>query len=243
MTTGWRLKHGMPWDIQSLWLNCKIQFHSLSCRQADVDDGPPWVAATKQPIVGGIVIAKWQYVVSSIAGGSIHCDHADSVVSDAHGRYHINKWRYTTSPWDQLVEPHFVTLDAYKLGMSAVSPGVRHVNKTTAVLELQTSTVTHAQRMAWLHFLTYSSELKCGHSKDSEETLRAVREVVYTEAKSIATDSAEDQEAMMDIEQWRRYLAYQAQQGYPPTPGFPDQPAPNIKTVIGKSPQASQVRR
>jgi hypothetical protein len=206
-------------------------------------DGVLIDAATKQPIVGGIVIAKWQYVVSSIAGGSIQCDHVDSVVSDARGHYHINKWRYTTSLWDQLVEPRFITLDAYKPGMVAVSPGIRHMNKATAVLELQTSTVTHAQLMAWLHFLTYSSELKCGYSKDSEETLRAVREVVYSEAKSIATDSAEDQEAMMDIEYWRRFLAYQAQQGYPMTPAFPDQPAPNIKTVIGKSPQASQAGR
>jgi hypothetical protein len=170
-------------------------------------DGVVIDAANKQPIVDAIVIAKWQYVASSIAGGSIQCDHVDSVVSDSHGRYHINKWRYTTSLWDQLIEPHFVSLDVYKPGMTAVSPGIRHMSKTTAVLELRTSTVTHAQLMAWLHFLTYSSELKCGYSKDSEETLRAVREVVYTEAKSIATDSAEDQEAMMDIEQWRLFLA------------------------------------
>jgi hypothetical protein len=206
-------------------------------------DGVIIDAATKQPIAGGIVIARWQHVVSSLAGGSIECDHVDSVVSDAHGRYHINKWRYTTSLWDQLVEPHFVNLDAYKPGMFAVSPGIRHMNKTKAVLELQTSTVTHAQRMAWLHSLTYSGELECGYSKDSEETLRAVRELVYGEAKSIATDSAEDREVMRDIEDGRRFSAYQAQQGYPVTPALPDQPAPNIKTVIGKSPQASQASK
>jgi hypothetical protein len=192
-------------------------------------DGVVIDLATREPIAGAIVVAKWQYVVGSIAGGSTHCDHADSAVTDDYGRYHIDPWHYRTSFWAQLSEPHFVSLSTYKPGMFAARDGFRRLKDSDAIIEMSKWTATHAQQMERLSRVSYAEEFQCGYSSEWEDALRPAKEMLIAEAKAIATDSAEDQKVLQDIEAGQRPSA--------------DQPAPAIKVIIGTPPNTPQASK
>jgi hypothetical protein len=66
---------------------------------------------TRQPISGVIVVAKWHRAEGFIADSAHVCNHVATAVSDAQGRYHIDKWQQKTSFAESLfASPYLVSL-------------------------------------------------------------------------------------------------------------------------------------
>jgi hypothetical protein len=160
---------------------------------------------TRQPISGVIVVATWHRAEGFITDSSEVCRHVATAVSDAQGRYHIDKWQQTTSFAEWLyASPYSVSLDAYKPGMELVLRQTKHefMHEKTGVIELGKWPGTHAQRMRSLSALVHSG-LRCFGTQGSNEILAAARDAVYAEARSIATADEDDQKVLRSMDQMR----------------------------------------
>lgn len=168
-------------------------------------DGRVIDVVTRQPISGVIVVAKWGRAEGFITDSSEVCRHVATAVSDAQGRYHIDKWQQTASFAEWLyASPYSVSLDAYKSGMQIVMRLVKNelMHEKTGVIELGKWPGTHAQRMRSLSALIHFG-LRCFGTQGSNEILAAARDAVYAEARSIATADEEDQKVLRSMDQMR----------------------------------------
>jgi hypothetical protein len=166
-------------------------------------DGRVIDVVTRQPISAVIVVATWGRAEFSLAASVEVCDHVATAVSDAQGRYHIDKWQRKASFAEWLfATPYRVSLDAYKPGMEIVMRQTKNelMHEKTGVIELETWPGTHTQRMHRLHALISSGELECFGTPGSNEILAAARDAVYAEAKAIATADEEDQKVLRSLD-------------------------------------------
>jgi hypothetical protein len=168
-------------------------------------DGRVIDVVTRQPISGVIVVAKWGRAEGFIADSVEVCSHVATAVSDAQGRYHIDKWQQKSSFAESLfASPYSVSLDAYKPGMEIVMRQVKNelMHEKTGVIELGKWPGTHAQRMSSLSALIHFG-LRCFGTQGSNEILAAARDAVYAEARAIATTDEEDQKVLRSMDQMR----------------------------------------
>jgi hypothetical protein len=164
-------------------------------------DGRVIDSVTKQPIAGSIVVAKWTRSEGVIVHSDEVCNHVATAVTDSQGRYHFDKWRYSTNPVEWLfVAPYSMSLDAYKPGMEIVRSPVKKMVEMTGILQLKPWSGTRAERAGWLRARISSGELDCGNSAETEYILRPVRDVIFAEATCIATANIQDQEAARRVD-------------------------------------------
>jgi len=157
-------------------------------------DGQVIDSDTNQPIQGAIVVARWNRAEGFIADSVSVCRHVATAVTDAKGRYHIDKWQHSTDFIEWLfMSSYGVSLDAFKPGMESVWPAVYKTNEMTGSLKLAVWSGTHAARMGRLRGKISSGALECAGDDQAQDVLKAVQETIYAEAHAIATADEEDQ--------------------------------------------------
>lgn len=167
-------------------------------------DGQVVDAVSRKPIAGAVVLAKWGRAEGLVTDNVEVCRHVAIASTDAQGRYHLDRWLPGSGVSHGPLDSSFsVFLDVYKAGMIDARQGVIKGDEMTSTMELVAWRFTHEQRMNWLRTTISSSELSCNGAVDSADALMAVRETIYQEAKSIATNEADDQKIIEYMEDVR----------------------------------------
>ena len=125
---------------------------------------------------------------------------------------------------------------ATKPGMEIVWPAVMKTDEMTGVLKLKAWAGTHAQRMSRLRAAFSNGELICGYSAESEDILRPARDVIYAEAKSIATADDQDQEVIRHLDFIRSYRDSQRRRGDSQVVPAPAAPSLTPKAIVRPPP-------
>ena len=154
-------------------------------------------AVTHAPVNGAIVVARWERGHSSIAAGWESCEHIQVVVTDAQGRYHIDRWSHFDNPLEWFSAGRFhLEVHAYRAGMIYPLPPVLIFDERNGDLQL---VPYEGSQPAHMNYLWHEATVYCGYSGTDAKILRPLREAVYVEAQTIATDSANDKNMLSAI--------------------------------------------
>jgi hypothetical protein len=163
-----------------------------------------------EPVEGAIVVARWQGELFQIVQSQGVCVHAETVVSGARGRYHIEAWAAPT-----VALGGSVGLDVYKQGyVSAHGPlgyvsldgrwvvfrtdGSREIVQTFPDQEsakaathpndlyLKRFTGTSAQRFEYIRVVVFTNA-RCFEAGPSQRNLYPLAKTAFQEAKALAT--------------------------------------------------------
>jgi len=184
-------------------------------------------AVSHEPVAGAIVVANWERGHTSIAAGWTSCDHMQLAITDARGRYHIDRWSHFDNPFDWFFSGKFVlVVQAYRAGMIYTVPPVVRFDERSGNIQMAKFAGSQSEHMNYLwHVATWY----CGDVGEDAKSLQSLRRAVYAEAQEIATNSAQDQNTLSAI--WR-----QVQQGEREIVTAPDLPSgspPTPKTIPG----------
>jgi hypothetical protein len=193
--------------LLTLLLMIPLTSHALSIGPVD---GQVLDYDSGQPIEGAIVIGLWQGEYFQIVESKSACVHAESTVSDANGRYHIDGWAGPTFE----LGAHLQT-NAYKAGFESThgplgyvglegkwvvfrTDGSREITQTFPDKEsaiaathpndvyLKPFTGTPAQRLAYISRSIFSG-MNCTQAGASRRNLYPLQKAAYQEAKPLAT--------------------------------------------------------
>lgn len=180
-------------------------------------------AATHEPVMGAIVVARWDRIHESIGGSWETCNHVVAVATDAQGRFHIEQWSPGFyNPLDWLVGvKYWVTVAAYRAGMTVLIFALSDIDIHAGDIRLVKFAGTRSQRMSEL---SQASLLGCGDADHSLKILQPFHEAVYAEARSIATDSAQDRNTLWGM--WRDLQHLEREGSIVTAPDLPASNAP-----------------
>lgn len=178
-------------------------------------------AVSHEPVAGAIVVANWERGHSSIAAGWTSCDHMQVAITDARGRYHIDRWSHFDNPLDWLFSGKFVlVVMSYRAGMIYPVPPVVEFDERNGNIQMVKFAGSQPEHM---NYLWHVAAWYCGYTGEDAKALRPLRQAVYAEAQKIATNSAQDQKILAGI--WS-----QIQQGERQIVTAPDSPAASAPT-------------
>jgi hypothetical protein len=175
----------------SLWLVLFAAPMSAEAFENGPIDARVTDAVTHAPVIGAIVVARWERGHSSIAAGWESCEHVQVVVTDAQGRYHIDRWSHFDNPIEWLFAGSFhLEVHGYRAGMIYPLPPVSSFDERNGDLQL---VPYEGSQPAHMDYLWHEAIVSCGYDGTDAKILRPLREAVYVEARTIATDGAHDQ--------------------------------------------------
>jgi len=141
---------------------------------------------TRKPIVGAVVVARWQGHLASFAHGKTVCYHVLSTTTDRMGRYRFAAWKEdVTEDWQKNIRQEDVLIVAYKSGFEW--SGV--FSERGDVQYLKPFTGGREERFKYLDRVV--SGTSCGSARTSYKNLYPIRLAVYQEAKAIAHSGSE----------------------------------------------------
>ncbi len=187
-----------------------------------------------------MVVARWEREHSSIAASWESCEHIQVVITDAQGRYHIDRWSHFDNPIEWFSAGSFtLEVHAYHAGMIYPVPPVVRFDERNGDLQLVQYV---GSQPAHMNYLWHEAIVSCGYSGADAKVLRPLREAVYAEARAIATDTAKDQSTLSamwnQIQQGQGSIVTAPRVPAASTPGLIAEPAAPLQS----SPQSPRVQ-
>lgn len=139
-------------------------------------------AGTKKPLVGAIVVVRWEGTYSQIAESKTSCYHVETATTDGEGRYKIPGW--WQMPKGPFFSPGAKDITAYKPGYAEHWPAgydrTEDYKKNIRILEPFKG--TSGERLKYLMHL--SGLASCYGAKD-EKALFPLQKALFDEAKGL----------------------------------------------------------
>lgn len=145
--------------------------------------------SSKAPVAGAVVVALWFATNETLFNSSTICYHTSTAITDANGRFTLEKWHNAISEGGGWATDQRVKIGAYKQGMALDYQNLEDAKNTTIKLHPYTYPIESR-----LYYLSRISGGYCTqHDKESRKSAVLLMQEAYKEMNELKTkDTAQE---------------------------------------------------